>query len=170
MSGIQSILTMGGMIILALISLRFNAAVLQSSSADFNNKVYLTSFSIADNIIEEIKSKSFDQTTIKLPTTNPASLTPVANLGPDSGESYPNFNDVDDYNGFKDTTAAPYFETYYISCSKIHNLESSACKYVTASNPDVASSVPTFFKRATVTVSSRYLSNPISISAIYTLK
>ena len=161
MSGIQSILTMGGMIILALISLRFNAAVLQSSSADFNNKVYLTSFSIADNVIEEIKSKSFDQTTIKLPTTNPASLTPVANLGPDSGESYPNFNDVDDYNGFKDTTAAPYFETYYISCS---------VEYVTASNPDVASSVPTFFKRATVTVSSRYLSNPISISAIYTLK
>jgi len=160
MSGIQSFLTMGGMIILALISLRFNAAVLQSSSADFNNKVYLTSFSIADNMIEEIKSKSFDQTTINLPTTNPASLTPVASLGPESGEIYPNFNDVDDYKGFTETTAAPYFETYYVSCS---------VEYVTASNPDVASSIPTFYKKVTVTVSSPYLRSPVSISSIYTL-
>ncbi len=161
MSGIQSILALGGMIILALISMRFNSSVMQTSSSDFENKVYMTSFSIADNLIEEIKSKSFDQATVNFPTTNTASLTPPADLGPDSGEVYPYYNDVDDYNGFKDTTAAPYFEKYYISCS---------VEYVTSSNPDVASPIQTFYKKVTVTVKSDYLSNPVSISSIYTLK
>lgn len=161
MNGVQSILTIGGMILLALISMQFNSSVLRSSSADFDNKVYLTSFSIADNIIEEIKSKSFDQATVNYPTTNLASLTPAADLGPEPGEVYKDFNDVDDFNGFKDTTAAPYFEVYYISCS---------VEYVTASNPDVASGTQTFYKKATVTVSSPFLNNPISISSIYTLK
>ncbi len=161
MNGIQTILTIGGMMLLALISLQFNSSVLQSSTADLNNKVYLTAFSIVDNLIEEIKGKSFDQTTVNLTTTNPASLTPVANLGPDSGEVYPNFNDVDDYNGFKDTTAAPYFETYYVSCS---------VQYVDSSDQDIVSNVPTFYKKVNVTVTSPYLSGPISISAIYTLK
>ena len=161
MSGIQSILTIGGMIILALISLRFNSSVMQTSSADFENKVYLTSFSIADNLIEVIKSKSFDQHTINFPTTNPASLTPPDSLGPDPGEVKPYYNDIDDYDGFHDTTAAPYFEKYYISCK---------VEYVTASNPDVESSTQTFYKKVTVTVSSDYLSNPVSISSIFTLK
>ena len=161
MSNIQSILAIGGMIILALISLRFNSSVLQTSSADFENKVYLTSFSIADNLIEEIKSKSFDQNTIKFPTTNPSSLTPLASFGPDSGDVKPYYNDVDDYNGFQDTTAAPYFEKYYVSCKVV---------YVTSSNPDVESATQTFYKKVTVTVRSDYLSNPVSISAIYTLK
>ena len=161
MNGVQTILTIGGMMLLAFISLQFNSSVLQSSTADLHNKVYLTAFSIADNLIEEIKGKSFDQTTINLTTTNPASLTPVANLGPDSGEVYPNYNDVDDYNGFKDTTAAPYFETYYTSCT---------VQYVDSNNQDAVSSIQTFYKKVTVTVSSPYLSDPISISAIYTLK
>jgi hypothetical protein len=161
MSNVESILALGGMIILAIISLRFNSSVLQTSTADFENKVYLTSFSIADNLIEEIKSKSFDQNTVNFPTTNPASLTIPDSLGPDPGEVKPYYNDVDDYNGYLDTTAAPYFEKYYISCK---------VEYVTSSNPDVASPTQTFYKKVTVTIKSDYLSNPVSISAIYTLK
>ncbi len=166
MSNVQSMLTIAGMVILALISLRFNSTALNTSDSQTENKVYLTAFSIADNIIEEIKGKSFDQTTIQFPTTNPASLTPPSSLGPDflgtdSAEVYPNFNDVDDYNGFKDTITAPYFETYYISCS---------VQYVSASNPDQESSTQTFYKKATVTVTSPYISHDVSISSIFTLK
>ncbi len=127
MSNVQSMLTIAAMILLAIISLRFNSAVTETSNAETNNKVYLTAFSLADNLIEEIKSKSFDQTTVNFPTTNPASLTPSDSLGPDSGEVYPYYNDIDDYNGFQDTITAPYFETYYVSCS---------VQYVSANDSD----------------------------------
>ncbi len=161
MSNIQTILTIGAMLLLAIVSLNFNSTVLDTSTSDMENQMYLTAFSISDNIIEEIKQKSFDQTTVEFPTTNPASLTPPANLGPDSGEIYPYFNDVDDYNGFKDTVTKPYFETYYVSCSVV---------YVDSSDPDVVSSTQTFFKKATVTVSSPFLKHSVSLSSIFTLK
>lgn len=166
MSNVQSMLTIAGMVILALVSLRFNSTVLNTSDSQTENKVYLTAFSIADNLIEEIKGKSFDQTTTQFPTTNPLTLTDPSQLGPDylgtdSAEVYPNFNDVDDYNGFKDTLTAPYFETYFRSC---------VVQYVSDSNPDDESSTQTFYKKVTVTVSSPYLSHSISISSIFTLK
>jgi len=166
MSSVQSMLAIAGMVILALISLRFNSTVLSTSNSQTENKVYLTAFSIADNLIEEIKGKSFDQTTIQFPTTNPLTLTPPSQLGPDfsgtdSAEVYPNYNDVDDYNGYKDTLTAPYFETYFRSC---------IVQYVNGSNPDDSSGTQTFYKRVIVTVSSPFLDHSISISSIFTLK
>ncbi len=154
-------LTVGAMLLLAIVSLNFNSTVLDTSTSDMQNKIYLTAFSISDNLIEEIKQKSFDEATIEFPTTNTASLTPPANLGPEAGETYPNYNDVDDYNGFADTITAPYFETYYVSCS---------VEYVDGDNPDVASTTQTFYKKVTVTVSSPYLKSPVSLSSIFTLK
>ncbi len=161
MSNVQSMLTIGAMFLLAIISLRFNSAVTSTSNGETKNKVYLTAFSLADNLIEEIKGKSFDQTTINFPTTNPASLTAPAYLGPDSGEAYPYYNDVDDYNGFRDTVTAPYFETYYVSCS---------VQYVNSDDPDETSSTQTFYKKVTVSVSSPYLDHSVLLSSIFTLK
>jgi Tfp pilus assembly protein FimT len=46
-------------------------------------------------LLEEIKSKEF---------VDPNDPNNQA-LGPNSGETYPNFDDVDDYNGFDNTTA-----------------------------------------------------------------
>ena len=97
---IQSFLAIGGMFILSLTSLRFNKAILTTSTVDIENKISLTAISLANDLIEEIKVKSFDKSTTEFPTTNVLSLTSSANLGPDAGETYPNYNDIDDYNNF----------------------------------------------------------------------
>ncbi len=161
MSNIQTFLTIGAMMLLALVALRFNSAMITSQNSDLSNKVYLTAFSLADNIIEEAKVKSFDETTINFPTTNPSTLSSV--MGPDGGEKYPNFNDVDDFSGFKDTVTAPYFEKYFINCY-VH--------YVSAANQDQISATKTFYKKLVVTVRSHYLASPdsVSLSYIFTLK
>lgn len=173
MSSTQTLLTIGAMLILALVAMRFNSAMVSTQSTDLSNKVYLTAFSLADNIIEEAKVKSFDQTTLHFPTTNPATLS--YRLGIDTTiittktppdtiiDAYPNFNDVDDFSGFKETITAPYFETYYIDCY-VH--------YVSATNQDQISATQTFYKKLTVTVRSPYLTSPdsVSLSYIFTLK
>ncbi len=161
MSSVQSMLTIAALVFLSMISLQFNRTALNTQTAEIENKIYLTAFSLADDMIEEIKVKGFDETTVPFPTNVTTNLTSLANFGPDVGESYGNFDDVDDYNGYNKLVSAPHAEDYYVAV---------AVKYVEEDDPDDDSSVQTFYKKVTVTVSSPYAGNPIKLSFIFTLK
>ncbi len=158
MSNIQQLLTMGALLILSLTSLRFNTAVLETTTRELENKVYLTAFSLADDMVEEIKEKSFDEATIDFPTAI-GNLT--TNLGPETGEVYPYYDDIDDYNGYSKTISAPHAEDYHVVCQ---------VRYVDGNNPNLESLVRTYYKKVSVTVSSPYLRFPITESFIFTLK
>lgn len=161
MGNVQSLLAFGAMLILALSSLNFNEAVLSNSTTEIENKVALTAFSLADDLIEEIKVRAFDAATVNFPTTNTASLTPANSLGHGWWETYPNFNDIDDFNNYTKTVSAPHAENYNVTCK---------VQYVDGDNPDQVVSIQTFYKKVTVTVSSPYMKNPISLAFIFTLK
>jgi len=161
MSNLHSFFSLGALVLIALISLRFNSAVLENSNIETENKVYLTAFSLANDLIEEIKTKAFDAATIKFPTTDPSVLTSPYYLGPAANEHYPNFNDVDDFNNFSRMIDAPHAENYLVSCSVY---------YVSETNPDYKVMTQTFYKRADVTVTSPYMKNAVLISFIFTLK
>lgn len=166
MSNIQSFLSIGAIALVAVISLRFNEAVLQNSSIEVENKVYLTAFSLADDLIEEIKEKAFDATTVNFPTTDSLTLTPPAKLGIDpmaigGFEVYPAYDDIDDYNGYVRNISAPHAEDYEISC---------LVWYVSPVNQNLFSNVQTFYKRVEVTVTSPYMNYPVKLSFIFSLK
>jgi hypothetical protein len=161
MGNVQSLLSLGAMLILALSSLNFNETVLTNSTTELENKVALTAFSLADDLIEEIKVRAFDAATVDFPTNSPASLTAAGSLGPGWWENYPNFNDIDDFNGYQKNVSAPHAENYLVKCS---------VKYVDGDNPNNVVSYQTFYKKATVTVSSPFMKKPISLSFIFTLK
>ena len=160
MSNIQSMLAIGSLFLLSMVSLNFNSALLQSNTAEIENKVYLTAFSLADDLIEEIKQKNFDEKTLVFPTVNRSTLTQTASLGPES-EAYPYFDDIDDYNNFSRDADAPHSESYHIS-AKVY--------YVSESDPDSKSTNQTFHKRVDVTVSSPYLNNNVILTFIFTHK
>ncbi len=159
MGGVQSMLALCGLALLSLTSLRFNSSVMERTTSEVENKVYLTAFSLADDMIEEIKTKAFDEVTLKFPTTNANNLT--ASLGPESGETYTTFDDVDDFQGYTRSVNAPHAENYSIS---------TTVQYVDGNNPDQPAGAPTFYKKVTVTVSSPYLRYPVNLSFIFTLK
>jgi hypothetical protein len=159
-TNIQSLLSIGALLIFSLISLRFDTAVLENTGIEVENKVYLTAFSLADDLLEEIKQKAFDASTVEFPITNTNGLTDYP-LGPESLESYPDFNDIDDFNGYSRGVDAPHAEQYEVSCQVY---------YVGEYAPEVKSSARTFYKRADVTVTSPYLHNPVKLSFIFTLK
>lgn len=170
MSNIQSLLAIGSIFLLSLVSLSFNGALLQNNTVEIENKVYLTAFSLADDMIEEIKEKAYDENTIDFPTANRATLTPTNSFGctkvsgvfeSNDGEEYPYFDDVDDYDGYWQDADAPHAESYHIS-AKVY--------YVTEDNPDVVSSTQTFHKRVDITVSSPFLNNNVTLSFIFTHK
>jgi hypothetical protein len=161
MSGFQSFLVIGAMGLLAVISLNFNASVLQNSTVEIENKVYLTAFSLADDMIEEMKQKAFDHETVIFRSINPDELTPVNALGPDSGEtSSIYYNDIDDFNGYSKQVSLPHAEGYSVNCK---------VQYAQANDPDNVSNTQTYYKLVVITVQSKYLSNPVKLRFIFTL-
>jgi len=157
----ESFLTIGALLLFSLVSLNFNSTVLSNTTVEVENKVYLTAFSLADDLIEEIKQKAFDASTLNFPTTDPSTLTAANSLGHGWWEDYPDYNDIDDFNGFVDNVSAPHAEGYEITC---------VVQYVDGDDPDKVVSTQTFYKKVTVTVDSPYLRGPIQLSQIFTLK
>lgn len=159
-NGVQSFLSLGAMMIFSLISLRFDSAVLQNTEVEVENKVYLTGFSLADDLLEEIKQRAFDEKTVDFKAITTTALTPSANLGKESGEAWPNFDDIDDYNGYTKPVSLPHAEKYSVK---------SYVSYVQANNQDLESLTQTYFKRVTIFVDSPYLKHQIKLSYIFTL-
>ena len=71
----QSLLALGAILLLSFISLNFNSTILQNTTVETENKVYLTAFSLGDDLIEEIKQKAFDEKTVDFQAINQNQLT-----------------------------------------------------------------------------------------------
>ncbi len=154
----QSMLVLGATILFALISLRFNTAILQDTTLQIQNKVNLTAFSLADDLIEEIKEKAFDQKTVDFQAIAVDQLTAAYALGHGGSESWPNFNDIDDYNGYSKSVDLPHAEGYTVT-STVNYVDSDGSVLSTQS----------FYKKVTITVASKYLNNPVTMSYIFSL-
>lgn len=159
MTNIQSLLALGALVLLTLTSLRFNGSLLETTTAELENKVYLTAFSLADDLIEEIKNKPFDEATKTFPVVSLSGLTLPADFGVPSKTS-PR-DDIDDYHNYARTISAPHAEDYLVTC---------VIQYVSNSNQNVVSTTQTYYKRASVTVSSPFLRNSVTLAFIFSLK
>lgn len=160
--GGNQFLSIGAMALLALISLRFNTTLLENRTTEIENKVYLTAFSLADDLIEEIKQKAFDEQTVEWRAITADQLSSYDLFGPvDDGESsVSDFDDIDDYHGYSKAVSLPHVENYSVT---------STVDYVSANNQDAKSSYQTFFKRVVVNVTSPYMSHAVKLSFVFTL-
>lgn len=157
----ESMLTIGAIILFALVCLRFNTTVLQNVILEVENKVYLTAFSLGDDLLEEIKQKAFDEETVIFQSINPEELTLALDLGTDGTENIASeFDDIDDYKGYVKPVDLPHAEGFLVT---------SDIYYVQDDDFDQISTTQTFFKRADVTVLSDYLSHPVRLSFVFTL-
>lgn len=153
----QMLLTMGAIILLSTMVLRFNSSLLTSDDVMYNAKFNVLASSLATSLIEEAKGKAFDQNTdgAAVSATNMLSAT----LGPESGEIYPDFNDFDDFNGFVRVDSTMPSAVFYVT---------SKVTYVSAADPNTVSSTQTWRKVISVTIMSPSMSNPVQMSSIYT--
>ena len=148
----QMLITIGAIFLLSLVILRVNTNLFMTDNVLDRSKIDLMATSLATSAIQEATSKAFDEVTKSGNVINTGSLTPVANLGIETGESYPLFDDIDDFNYFKNNpkidtiffnpTDAIYFETFY------------KVDYVNENSPETVSSSQTWNKRLVVKVTS----------------
>lgn len=161
--GANIILAIGALVIFGTFLSSSNRLMTGNTQIAEQNEYYITAVSLAQSVIDEAKTKAFDQLTVGrvIPIPSADSLTPANQLGPGGSEaisgndvlsstgykSSTKFNDVDDYNDYNRLVNTPRAEGY-----RIH----VAVKYVSETSPDVVKGAPTFCKRMKVMVTSPF--------------
>jgi hypothetical protein len=170
--GHSTLLTIGALVLLGSFILSSNDILSQNSVTTEQTEYVLTALSLAQSIIDEARTKAFDERTATATASIADSLTFV--LGPEAGEGvpYPDtlaatgnyrsssaFDDVDDYNGYVRLVNTARGTGYRLS---------TTVKYVSETNPDADSYPRTFCKKMTVSVTSPFFDTPITIMGAYT--
>jgi hypothetical protein len=137
----QSFLSLGAMLLVSLIILQVNTGFVTTSSTLLDNKINILAISLGSSIIEEASGKAFDEKTITDAASTTSDLTLASQLGPSFTETYPNFNDFDDFNNLDITNSSLPSAEFNIKCK---------VSYVSANNPDKAVAIPTWNKKITV--------------------
>ena len=154
----QMLMTIGALVLLSTLFLRVNTNYLQNSTTTNESKFEILAASLANSIIEEASDKSFDNYTVHNSATVLTDLTLSDSLGVDNGDQYPNFNDIDDYNGFTKTDSTLPSAVFHLSCT---------VNYVTQLNPDIISLTRTWTKKISVIVTSPSMSDTVKLSSLF---
>lgn len=163
------ILAFGALLIFGILLTSSNRLMIGNAKIADENEYYISALSAAQAVLDEAKTKSFDQRTVNKLQLIPDSLTASAALGREAGEAIPSldtlsaqapftqssrgyrsmvtFNDIDDYNGYRRLVNTPRAEGYRIFVS---------VKYAGETNPDSLKSVRTFCKKMDISVISPY--------------
>jgi len=154
----QMMITIAAMMLLSTILLRINATFLSTSTALYETKYDVLAVSLGTSIIENATSKAFDEATVVNPVSSVTDLSLI--LRAETGEVYPNFDDIDDFNNYTMTTAN---DTTFLSA-----VFDVGCQvnYVNQNNPQQISSSRTWHKRIDVTVTSPSMQDTIRLSSV----
>ena len=157
----QMIMVIGAFMLLSLLTVSVNQSLINKTSSTYETESVIAATTMAQALLQEVILRDFDENTRNYAiVATPAGLTTVAHLGKD-GETYPNFDDLDDYKGFLryDTIKVGIFKSnVYVVYSGNGSITDS-------------STVPTFYKKVTVSVvnkDSTKMWTPISLSTVIT--
>jgi hypothetical protein len=152
----QMMITIGAMLFLAVMVLNVNKGFNNTSAVLTDSKLRVLAISEATSIFEEATSKAFDNKTDTASVSSTSSLTAVASLGLESGESSSyskGFNDFDDYKCYKTT---PRLDSIRIMTANPKMVFKIFCdvNYVVDTLLSTKSTSPTWHKRMDIKVTS----------------
>lgn len=142
--------TMAAMIIFSMILMNANSMIHRNSTLHIDGELEQEVISLGQEIIEEARSKSYDNVTVNAsapPALIPGGFTAAGSLGTDSPETIrTTFNDFDDYDGWSTTMTTTHgdfavsVEVFYVDEINYQKMTS-----------------PSTFKKIEVTVQSEFL-------------
>lgn len=154
----QMLLILGALVLFSLLLPSINHSLLYNDRTLIATNAELAAISLAEKILGEAGTISFDEVCLTSRPETAGKLTKCAKLGPEGGEKYPNFDDLDDFHGvtISDSLTLP---------SVLFNIRGTVT-YVDPLDPENDVSYPTFVKRLQVDITGPYLVNPASEDAV----
>ncbi len=134
---------LAAMILLSQISLVVNQYIGGSLVSSLSAEATITATGLAQSMILEVGTKAFDAETVAGEITVEDSLTGVGYLGPEGGEAYPNYDDIDDFHGYERIAGTPRLGDFRVR---------TQVWYIDPADPENPAGSQTFYKRMTVTV------------------
>ncbi len=153
----QMLLVLGALLLFSLMLPSLNETLLYNDRTLVTSEVEIMAMSLAQMYLAEAGTKAFDEVCLTTSPKLPSQLTPTASLGRESSETYPNFDDMDDYLNLSLTDS--------VTMPSVKFTIAGAVCYMDPNNPSTTSASPTFIKRVRVTVGGPYLINPASETA-----
>jgi len=101
----QMVLGIAALGLLSFIFLNSNKTTTATLDSMITNKGIVAANSLALSLLSEIGNKAYDENTIGTTIVSASDFSPI--LQAESGEVYPNFDDVDDYNNFSKVDSIP---------------------------------------------------------------
>jgi len=160
MSHGQTLLVIGAVILFGLATLGIYHGIQSHQKTLVECEVLPRAILHAERFIEEARTRAFDEETLSKTVTSAGDLTPPDSLGPNDGEIYPSFDDVDDFHGLTKTWQE---EGIDFQAHVVVNYADG-----TLPNPIQDVSYATFLKRFSVTITSPYLDYKVSLNHIFT--
>jgi hypothetical protein len=154
MGGVQMMLVLGAMTLLSILVLTMNRAKLFSDEQMSQAEYVMAATAVGQTLINDISTKAFDAATAADDYAEVSSFTSPGGLGHGSWESYPNFNDVDDYNRLSTVVSTPRAGDFRVGCR---------VTYVNPAQPNTPVNYRTRTKRIVVTMQSMFLENPVTL-------
>ena len=168
------ILTVGVMILFGTFLIVANGLMLNNEQIAHDSEYTIAAVSIAQSVIDEAKTKEFDQKTVTRAVTTRDSLTTLARVGSDgAGEKISTrdtlgvngyrstslYNDVDDYDSYERTVNTSRARGYLVKVS---------VNYADETTPKNAAVTMTYCKLMTVEVSYPMMSRSLMLTYAFT--
>lgn len=154
----QTILTMGALMLFSTLMITMNTSYQTSGDLVIQSELGITASSLAISLIEEATAKAFDKSTDTAIAISTSNLTRPENLGPESGEVYPHFNDFDDYNNLNLTQNVDKVGNFNLKANVV---------YVEFSTPDSPAISPTWNKKIIVEVTSPDMIDTVKMDYVF---
>jgi MSHA pilin protein MshD len=154
----QMLLTIVAVLLLGLTVITVNSTFSQHGMVLEKTEVGVYATSLATSLIQEATGRSFDEMTVDTVVNSTTDLTLPANLGPESGEVYPAFDDFDDYNGLVRTVDVQGTDVFTVW---------STVSYVVDDHPNSTSTNRTYHKRIDIAVAGSSSADTIRMSSIF---
>ncbi|GEM_PF-918266 len=183
--GSNTMLSIGALVVLGLFMLTSNAIINSSTQTMIRSEHYITAIGLAQSIVDEAKTKYFDEKVIGKTSIKSDSLTPVAGLGYDgtgeqigadfvdlapagqqterqTGSKIPRslslFDDVDDYNNYTRIVRTPSNGVDTFRCT---------INYASITYPDSIVAQKTFCKRIRIAITGQYFPGSLTLEYPY---
>ena len=164
----QLFLVLAGVVLMSLLMVQINSNTVEGREALQQLELEHTAIAIAQQFVEEAKSKKFDAQVGVIPASAmPGGFNDWNSLGPGGWEVYPQYNDVDDYHNFNRTVYVNGINFDPTATTGIPFTVNIQVHYVSDANPDSTVTQRTFFKRMKVTVASSWIPNSITVKHVF---
>lgn len=159
---------MAAMVLFSVMVMNSNRLFIRNATMQVESEIEFSAIAIAQSIIDEARTKAFDVVTVggggdlgdseAIAGGVPDGFTAPADLGPEAGEVYPNFNDFDDFHGLALVRTTGYGD-FQIQAEVF---------YVNPINPTTNIGARSISKRLVVVVNHDTLPNSVTLSYVRT--